>query len=302
VSAPILVGYQPSGADQAPVELGVAAARFTGAPLVIAAVAGRGNDLLEEEAAGDRSGALAELRRELDIEGVDVDTRVLHGRSAPQALHEAAEELGAGLLVVGSTSRGAVGRLLPGSTATRLMHGAPCPIAVVPCGWKAGGGLHTIGVAFIDTPEARDALDGAAALARRAGAKLRVLTAVRPQGLTAAYGGGDPMTPPITYEELASVIRTAAEHAVADVLAGEGDGLDAELDVSVGEPGEFLAAASRHLDLLVCGSRGYGPRRAVLLGGVSRQVTTEAACPVIVLPRGVQGSLQTLAGAAVSGS
>jgi nucleotide-binding universal stress UspA family protein len=49
-----------------------------------------------------------------------------------------------------------------------------------------------------------------------------------------------------------------------------------------------------HLDLLVCGSRGYGPLRAVLLGGVSRRVAAEAHCPVIVLPRGLRSSLESL--------
>ena len=51
---------------------------------------------------------------------------------------------------------------------------------------------------------------------------------------------------------------------------------------------------SEHLDLLVCGSRGYGPVRAVLLGGVSRRLTAEAHCPVIVLARGVTSSLEAL--------
>ena len=48
-----------------------------------------------------------------------------------------------------------------------------------------------------------------------------------------------------------------------------------------------LAAASGDLDLLVCGSRGYGPVRRVLLGSVSRRLSHEARCPLIVLPRGV---------------
>jgi hypothetical protein len=34
--------------------------------------------------------------------------------------------------------------------------------------------------------------------------------------------------------------------------------------------------------------------RAVLLGGVSRRVAAEASCPVIVLPRGVESSLEAL--------
>jgi hypothetical protein len=39
---------------------------------------------------------------------------------------------------------------------------------------------------------------------------------------------------------------------------------------------------------------GYGPRRAVLLGGVSRRVTAEAHSPVIVLARGAEAGLDAL--------
>ena len=38
--------------------------------------------------------------------------------------------------------------------------------------------------------------------------------------------------------------------------------------------------------MLVCGSRGYGPLRAVLLGGVSSALAHTAACPLLVIPRG----------------
>jgi hypothetical protein len=46
--------------------------------------------------------------------------------------------------------------------------------------------------------------------------------------------------------------------------------------------------------LLLLGSRGYGPLRAVLLGGVSHVVVREAACPVIVLPRGARYGIDEL--------
>ena len=297
---PILVGYDPGRRDRAPVDFGVAAANFTGAPLIIAAVhagtAALGPDaeaIVEdglEEGAGESLDHLAEdLRRQ----GVEAECRALPGASAPRALHEAAEQFGAGLLVIGSTERGAVGRLLPGSTAERLMHGAPCPIAVVPRSWEPGGGLNTIGVAWVGTPEGHQALEGAVALARRAGAKLVVLNAAKPRGLSGTFGGGDPLTRATGYEELASAVRAAAERAVADATAGEA-GVDVEPDVSVGDPADFLIAASERLDLLICGSRGYGPTRAVLLGGVSRRVTTEAHCPVIVLARGASSRLEAL--------
>jgi Universal stress protein family len=45
------------------------------------------------------------------------------------------------------------------------------------------------------------------------------------------------------------------------------------------------------LDLLVTGSRGYGPLRAVMVGGVTGRVMHDAACPVVVIPRGVESPL-----------
>ena len=52
-----------------------------------------------------------------------------------------------------------------------------------------------------------------------------------------------------------------------------------------GDPAREIAAQGVELDLLVLGSRGYGPLRRTLLGGVARDVVTLAPCPVIVLPR-----------------
>jgi nucleotide-binding universal stress UspA family protein len=300
MSAPILVGYQPLREDNAPVDFAAACAKATGAPLVVGAVAhgseveSIGRELLEEEAAEADVKGIDQLRARLEEAGVSADVRILHGASAPRALHGAAEEIGAGLLVVGSTNRGGTGRVAIGSTAQRLMHGAPCPIAVVPHEWTPGGGVSTVGVAFADTTEGHQALHAAAGIARRMGASLRVLAAAKPRGFGQTHGHGDALTPAVTYEEVGSALRAGAERAV-EGIAGEA-GMAIEPDVSVGDPAEFLIGASRHVDLLVCGSRGYGPRRAVLLGGVSGRVTAEAHCPVIVLARGVEGSLEPLFG------
>jgi nucleotide-binding universal stress UspA family protein len=85
-----------------------------------------------------------------------------------------------------------------------------------------------------------------------------------------------------------------AERAARDAVAQlDGGGL-IEVDGFVDDPAQAIIGASEHLDLLVCGSRGYGPLRAVVLGGVSRRVAAEARCPVIVLPRGVPAALESL--------
>jgi nucleotide-binding universal stress UspA family protein len=308
MSKPIIVGYDPQTSDRAPVNFAVAAARFTGAPLVIASVSagGAGRDGSDEDLVPEASGALKEVERELEAEGISVEYRELGNKSAARALHEAAESDDAGLLVVGSTRRGAVGRVLPGSTADRLMHGAPCPIAIVPHKWEAGAGLNTIGVAYVDSDEAREALRGAHALAQRAGATLRVLTAVKP-GLS-EYGetrAGTDVRPGRGVTGVEGEMRVRAESALRSATAAfEGD-VPVEVDAFIEDPADVLSRVSEHLDLLVCGSRGYGPRRAVLLGGVSRRLAADARCPVVVLPRGVEEPLEALMaespGAAASG-
>ena len=40
------------------------------------------------------------------------------------------------------------------------------------------------------------------------------------------------------------------------------------------------------VDVLFCGSRGYGPARRVFLGGVSTKLMRRAKLPIAVVPRG----------------
>ena len=72
-----------------------------------------------------------------------------------------------------------------------------------------------------------------------------------------------------------------------EALASLDDDRDVGGRVLEGDAAAELAAASAEVDLLVVGSRGYGPVRRVLLGSVSRELVRSAACPVVVLPRDV---------------
>jgi nucleotide-binding universal stress UspA family protein len=310
---PILVGYDPRTKDRAPVRLGVVLARVTEAPLIVASVQAPAGpraigitaqhelpyaivqpdpDLLH-----DCAPQVEEIRLELEPYGIQADCEVLIGTSAAKALHEAVEERRAGLLVVGSSRRGSRGRVLAGATAARLLSGSPCPVAVAPHGWERHELPKTIGVAFRDTEDGREALRGALALARRAHARLRVVTVVE-DGLRAALESdtyragraGKSVEDVIGEHELSA--RRAAEKALTG-LDGQRQ-VAAEIESWVGDPVDVLVRLSEHLDLLVCGSRGYGPVRAVLLGAVSRRVVTEARCPVTVVPRGRESRLESL--------
>jgi nucleotide-binding universal stress UspA family protein len=53
-----------------------------------------------------------------------------------------------------------------------------------------------------------------------------------------------------------------------------------------GDPvGKLLEAAEMGVDLLVLGSRGFGPVMRLLIGSVSSHVIRQASCPVLVVPR-----------------
>src|SRR3954462_15523027 len=139
MSKPILVGYDPRQADNAPVELGAAAARFTGAPLLVVTVdAGhhRRHDHrtghIDDDLAAGNDHALEPVVGKLKESGVTAEFRRVQSTSAARALHEAAEESGAALLVVGASRRSSLSRVAAGSTAVRLLNGAPCAVAVAP--------------------------------------------------------------------------------------------------------------------------------------------------------------------------
>ena len=64
-----------------------------------------------------------------------------------------------------------------------------------------------------------------------------------------------------------------------------------------GEPVDALVGLSDRVDLVVCGSRGYGPIESVLLGSVSHGLLRDARCPVVVIPRGARTAIDELVGA-----
>ena len=85
--------------------------------------------------------------------------------SAAHGLDDVAEAEHASMIVVGSARHGARRRISPGSTGERLLHGAICPVAVAPRGLRerpSDAPVQRIGVGFVDSPEAREAVQVAA--------------------------------------------------------------------------------------------------------------------------------------------
>lgn len=220
------------------------------------------------------------------LEGLDratVHRRAIVGDSPPEALRRLAEREGADLLVLGSTTRSGFARVSPGSVAERLMHGAPCALAVAPAGYAAGPHqLRTVAVAFDGREESLQALHAAAALARGAGASLRLLHVVEPSSPVAG-AEFDRWT-----GRLREDLRRGAEDQLAEAANRAPGGLRIESTVLAGDAATALVAAtSDGVDLLVAGSRAHGPLRRVVVGSVSGRLMRAASCPVCVVPRGV---------------
>jgi hypothetical protein len=133
-----------------------------------------------------------------------------------RALQRVIDAEHARLSVVGSTTRGAIGQIAPGTTAQRVINGGGCPVVIVPHGYDAPSCLSTIGVVFVATPAGRTALREAAAIAWIADAQLRVLAALKPR-LGAGASAGP--TRQAAEGELAALEGTVAS-AIAELVGG----------------------------------------------------------------------------------
>lgn len=209
------------------------------------------------------SAQLERGRRRLAAIAGPVAALVIASPSPARVLHELADQRRPLALVVGSSRAGASAVVSLGSVGELLLHGSPVPIAVAPNGFAAPSApTPRIGVAYGTTPESEDAVRAAAALADRADARLRVVT----------------VDEPAPHNEL-------AEHHPGEQLERALAGRRCEYAELAGDPAAALAGASADLDLLVAGSRSYGPLGAVLLGAVTRRLMRAAQCPVLLVPR-----------------
>ena len=280
-----IAGYDGSDASSAAVALAQALAKAASADMLVATVYLRTPPAYAPGASAMADAELdqearADAERLLDVlEVAGVRKRTIRADSAPRGLHELAVLEEAALLAVGATHRGPFGRLAPGSVAERLLHGAPCPVLVTPSG-RGAANLETVAVAVDGRPEADAALREAAEHAQRIGARLRLLAVVEPPGLSAP--------PPMVGVDLGSAVREELERRLERAANALRPGLEVETRLLDGHAGKALAKASDDVDLLVCGSRGYGPIRSVLLGSVSRYLVDSAACPVLVVPRAAE--------------
>jgi nucleotide-binding universal stress UspA family protein len=282
-----IAGYDGSSAATAAVRLAVALARAEGADVVAAHVPGEVPALYADVGLEAGIELHQELRNmgqrlldELDVDGVA--ERVLISGSPAHALHDLAVDRRASLLAVGLTPREGLDRLVAGSVPAGLLHGAPCPILTVPADARAEV-PRRIAVAYDGGREARRALDTAVRLASALGGEVVLLACFESPALAAsALGGG------LDFEtDMQQAFVRVVEEAAAAI-----SGVPVTTRLLNGSAGHEIAEASHDgVDLLIAGSRGYGPLRSVIVGSVSRHLVAHAACPVLVIPRSAEADV-----------
>jgi nucleotide-binding universal stress UspA family protein len=240
-----------------------------GGKLTLAYVVARDTSGAPEACDGRYAQALLEAVREET--GLQAQLRWYGSSSVKRGLHELCEVTSADLLVVGSSRRGLLGRVLIGDDTSAALNGAQCAIAIAPSNYSQQPGMtREIGVGYDGSPESEHALSVARKLAVAWTAKLSALEAV---------------SLPSDAFEGPGAAENAPQCLVEDALeriAGLGG---VEPHAAYGQPAEELALYSASLDLLIVGARGYGPVGRLIHGSTSQQLAHTARCPLLVLTR-----------------
>ncbi len=271
---PIVTGYEDTPGGHDALVLGARLTRLTGLGAIVATVYpadGRGLAVVANDPRWlprARRLALARFARAREFIGdgwgTDEPQFIALGPGPVAAvLTDFADEVGAAVLVAGSTGHGLLGRIAPGGTVQRLLPMSRCPVAIAPRGYRhtAGARLLSVAVAYDGSPAADRALATAVHLASRTGAVLRFVT----------------VAPTPEHEPAARVL--AHKGVAATPLE-----IDALADVLVGPVARMLADLPERADLLVIGSRGYRFMRRLLLGGVAGALVRRARYPVVIVP------------------
>ena len=230
--------------------------------------------------------ALESAAERARVAGHTVRTETAVGDPGDQILATAAKS-GAGLIVMASHGRGAVGRLIHGSVADRVSREALVPTMIVRAGIAAPGpvGITRLVVPLDGSSLAEQSLPFAAAISRRLGTPLFLVRAVSyVASMPPAVGMGEAI-PFELYEEAEREQEREAETYLNDVAERlRGQGLPVATELLTGAAATAIEDATQLGDVVVLCSHERTRVKRWLLGSVAETLTREDQSPVILVP------------------
>lgn len=245
------------------------------------------NQLYLEDRAREIRAQLADTARKASGRGVRVERHERIGLPSQEIIKLAAE-LHSDLIVLGTHGRTGLDHVLIGSTAERVVRGAPCPVVTIRHAdsgqnAKVDGAeklqtLATLLVAVDFSDCSRDALEYAVQLADRFGSAVTLLHVVEPVG----YG----LDFTLTHAPTGAALRAEVERSLQQLgEAFERCGLNAQYEIVPGVPADTVlrVAQARRSDAIVVGTHGRRGWSHVRFGSVAEAIVRQADCPVFTV-------------------
>ncbi|RIJ76164.1 universal stress protein [Nakamurella silvestris] len=297
----VIVGFLPGKGGRAALDLGAQIARSAGEKLLSVTVVptpwptpsmARVDGEFERWAVSEGQKAIDASYEYLTstVSDVEHESISVSGKSVSAALVRTAERQEADILVLGSSSDGPLGQIVVGSTADRLLHSSPVPLALAPRGYHPpkGAVVTRVTCSFAGYEGSAAVLRLTARITGRVGACLRVATfGVR----------GRTMYPPEVglhaEDEVLSAWQQQAKAAQdTEVAALAAAGLLPEGTTTAVASGRGWSEALDDLhweagDVLVVGSSSAGPLARVFLGSRATKIIRHSPVPAIVVPYAV---------------
>jgi nucleotide-binding universal stress UspA family protein len=234
---------------------------------------------------GEQSAALEHFVAPHQGKGVIVRTRLLEGDPS-RLIQEAARELPADLVVMGTHGRGGFEHLLLGSVTEKVLRLSPCPVLIVgnaALPESAPPLFRRVLCALGLTEASARTLDVALSLAEENMASVTLLHVL--EGVPGQYG-------PPRYRALPSVVRIRrelfkeAEDRLRRCVPPESRTFCAVTErVEEGSAWREVLriAEAREADLIVMGAHSGGALDRAFFGSTVNHVVREAHCPVLIM-------------------
>lgn len=226
-------------------------------------------DLLEEQLEQWLSEGLAQVPDDVRAAGY-----IRNADSDAHGLIDAAEEFGAGLIVVGASSNGMFKRFTVGSVANALLHAAQVPVALAPHGYSRTSPLTRITCAVGNRRGAEDVLETAVRTAARSGLPLRLVSRV---ALDAPSRDENAVLEAHLHAEdrLARARELAAGQCPVTAVVASGRTIENAVDDLDFDDG----------DIMLIGSSRLAANNQLFLGPTASKVLRSLPVPMVVVPR-----------------